>query len=128
MARYAQNLFQLQHDTQRIVVGQHHCLDTYAREVKSLKQEIERMGQEHGAMHQQLRVLESRVRDKDQELLTIYHRSSEHGQELLQHCDLLCEAEEATAAKAHELADFQATKVQEIEGLQDELQEHEEEL
>jgi hypothetical protein len=53
---------------------------------------------------------ESRVRDKDQELLTVYHRSTEHDQELLWHHNLLHEAEEATTAKAKELEDFQAAK------------------
>jgi hypothetical protein len=75
-----------------------------------------------------LRVLENHVRDKDQELLTIYRRSTECDQELLQHRSLLCEAEEVTTAKACELTYFQAVKAQEIEDLQDELQEHEEEL
>jgi hypothetical protein len=64
------------------------------------------MAQEHGALHQQLRVLESHVRDNDQELLTIYRRSTERDQELLRHRSLLREAEEATAAKARELEDF----------------------
>jgi cell division protein FtsB len=75
-----------------------------------------------------LRDLDSHVRDKDQELLTIYRRSTEHDQELLWHLSLLREAEEATAAKARELKDFQAAKAQEIKDLQDELQEREEEL
>jgi hypothetical protein len=64
------------------------------------------MAQEHDALHQQLRVLESHVRDNDQELLTIYRRSTERDQELLRHRSLLREAEEATAAKARELEDF----------------------
>jgi hypothetical protein len=75
------------------------------------------MAQEHGALHQQLRALESRVRDKDQKLLTVYRRSTERDQELLQHRSLLREAEEATAAKARELEDFLAAKAQEIEDL-----------
>jgi hypothetical protein len=50
MARYAQHIFQLQHDTQRIFAGQRHHLGTYAREVKSLKQEIIHIAQEHGAL------------------------------------------------------------------------------
>jgi hypothetical protein len=75
-----------------------------------------------------LRDLDSHVHDKDQELLTIYCRSTEHDQELLWHRSLLREAEEATAVKARELEDFQVAKAQEIEDLQDELQEREEEL
>jgi hypothetical protein len=38
-----------------------------------------------------LRALESHIRDKDHELVIIYHRLSEHDQELLQHCNLLHE-------------------------------------
>jgi septal ring factor EnvC (AmiA/AmiB activator) len=85
MVRYAQHLFQLQHNTQRIIAGQHRCLSTYVREVKSLEQEIRRMAHEHGALRQQLRALESRIRDKDQEILTIYRRSTERDQELHRH-------------------------------------------
>jgi hypothetical protein len=83
MVRYAQHMFQLQHDTQLIIAGQRRRLGTYAREVKSLEQEIGRMAQEHGALRQQLRAPESRVHEKDQDLLTIYHRSTERDQELL---------------------------------------------
>jgi hypothetical protein len=36
MAGYAQHLFQLQHDTQRIVAEQRCCLVGYAKEVKNL--------------------------------------------------------------------------------------------
>jgi hypothetical protein len=86
------------------------------------------MAQEHGTLRQQLRTLESRIRDKDQELLTVYRHSTKHDHELLRHHDLLCEAEEATAMKARELMDFQAAKAQEIEDMQDELHEREEEL
>jgi hypothetical protein len=68
-------------------------------------------------LHQQLRALESRVHDKDQELLTIYHHSTERDQELLQQRSLLHKVGEATATKAHELEDFQVAKAQEIEDL-----------
>jgi hypothetical protein len=68
-------------------------------------------------LHQQLRALESGVSDKDQELLTIYHRSIKCDQELLQHRGLLREAEEATIAKVCELEDFQAAKSQEIRNM-----------
>jgi hypothetical protein len=67
------------------------------------------LGLEHGTLCQQLRALESRIRDKDQELLTIYRHSTEHHQELLWHHNLLHEAEEATIAKAQELEDFQTS-------------------
>jgi hypothetical protein len=68
------------------------------------------MAQEHGALRQQLRALESRIDDKDQELLTIYHRSTDCDQQLLRHRILLREVEEATTAKAHELTEFQPAK------------------
>jgi hypothetical protein len=45
MARYAQHLFQLQHDTQRIVAEQWCCLASYAKVVKNLTQE-------NGTVHQ----------------------------------------------------------------------------
>jgi hypothetical protein len=57
-----------------------------------------------------MRTLESHICDKDQELLTIYRRSTEHYQDLLRHRNLLRKAEEATIAKAHELEDFHAAK------------------
>jgi hypothetical protein len=65
MMRYAQHMFQLQHDTQRIIARQRCRLCTYAREVKSLEQKIERMAQEHNVLCQQLRDFESHVYDKD---------------------------------------------------------------
>jgi hypothetical protein len=51
------------------------------------------MAQEYGVVHQQVRGVESRLNDKDLELLTIYHHSTERDQELLRHHDLLREAE-----------------------------------
>jgi hypothetical protein len=84
------------------------------------------MGQEHSALCQQLMDLESHICDKDQELLTIYRHSTQRDHELLWHHNLLCEAKEATVAKARQLEDFQAAKAQEIEDLQDELLEREE--
>jgi hypothetical protein len=38
MVEYTQHLFQLQHDTQRIIVEQRCCLVGYAKEVKGLTQ------------------------------------------------------------------------------------------
>jgi hypothetical protein len=64
------------------------------------------MAQEYGVVHQQVRYLESHLYDKDKELLTIYHHSTEHDQELLSHRGLLQEAEEATAGNACELEEF----------------------
>jgi DNA repair exonuclease SbcCD ATPase subunit len=119
MVSYAQHLFQLQHDTQHIIAGQRCRLGSYAKEVKSLSQEISHMAQEYGVMRQQVR---------DLELSTIYRCPIERDQEVLQHHDLLREVEEATAAKARELEELQAAKTQEITHLQGELQECEEEL
>jgi hypothetical protein len=110
MASYAQHLFQLQQDTQRIVVRQRCRLGSYAKEVKSLSQEISRMAQEYGVVCQQVRDMEICLHDKDKELLTIYRCSTEHDQELLQHYGLLREAKEATAAKARELEGSQVVK------------------
>jgi hypothetical protein len=55
----------LQYNTQGIIAGQRCGLGTYAREVKSLELEIRCMAQEHSAMRQQFRALESHVREKD---------------------------------------------------------------
>jgi hypothetical protein len=48
MAGYAQHLFQLQHDTQRIIAELRCRLIGYAKEVKSLTQEISHKAQEVG--------------------------------------------------------------------------------
>jgi hypothetical protein len=114
MVSYAQHLFQQQHDTQRIVAGQQCCLGCYAKEDKSLSQQISHMAQEYGGMCQQVRDLQSHLRNKDKELLTIYRRSIERDQELLRHRSLLREAGEATTAKVCELEEFQAMKAEEI--------------
>jgi hypothetical protein len=51
MARYAQHLFQLHHDTQHIVVEQRCHLVSYAIEVMTLTQEISHVAQENGVVH-----------------------------------------------------------------------------
>jgi cell division protein FtsL len=94
MAGYAQHLFQLQHDTQRIIAEQRCHLVGYAKEIKDLTQEISRKAQEVGAVHQQVRDLESHLRDKEDALLSSLRCSSECDQELLRHCVLLWMAEE----------------------------------
>jgi septal ring factor EnvC (AmiA/AmiB activator) len=106
MVSYAQHLFQLQHDTECIITGQWCSLGSYAKEIKSLNQKISRMAQQHGTVRQQVRDLESCLRDKDKELLTIYRQSTKRDQELLRHRGLVREAEEATAAKTGELEEF----------------------
>jgi hypothetical protein len=70
MTGYAQHLFQLQHDTQCIVAEQRCHLVDYAKEVKGLTQEISRKAQKIGVVHQQVRNLESRLRDKEEALLS----------------------------------------------------------
>jgi hypothetical protein len=64
MAAYAQHLFQLQHDTHRIIEEQRCRLVAYAKEFKELTQEISRKAQEVGAVRQQVRDLESCLHDK----------------------------------------------------------------
>jgi chromosome segregation ATPase len=128
MAGYAQHLFQLQHDTQRFIAEQRCRLVDYAKEVKSLTQDIGRKAQEVGAMHQQVRDLESRLPDMEEALLSSLHRSPEGDQELLQHRVLLRMAEESTKVKAREFEEFQTTKDLEIQGMQEELEELEEEV
>jgi hypothetical protein len=114
MAKYAQHLFQLQHDTQRII-AEHQCrLVGYAKEVKGLTQEISRNAQEVGAVHQQVRDLESRLRDKEDALLSSLRRSSECDQELLRHRVLLRSAEESSKVKAREFDEFWTMKDMEI--------------
>jgi hypothetical protein len=117
MAHYGQHLFQLQQDTQRIVASQQCRLGSYAKEVTDLNQEISHMAQENGVVCQQVRDLESHLRDKDEALWNSYRHSSERNQELFRHRVLLRMAEEGTTVKAHELEEFQAMKDQEIENL-----------
>jgi chromosome segregation ATPase len=128
MAGYAQNLFQLQHDTQRIVAEQRCRLVGYAKEVKDLTQEISRKAQEVGALCQQVRDLESRLRDTVEALLSSLCRSSKCDQELLRHRVLLRTAEESTKVKAREFEEFQTAKDLEIQGMQEEMEELEEEV
>jgi hypothetical protein len=79
MAGYAQHMFQLQHDTQRIIVEQRCRLVGYAKEVKDLTQEISHKAQEVGAVGQKVRDLESHLRDKKEALLSSLHHSYERG-------------------------------------------------
>jgi hypothetical protein len=74
MAHYAQHLFQLQHDTQCIIVEQQCHLVGYAKEVENLTHKISHMAQENGVVHQQFWDLESRLRNKEQELSKCYRR------------------------------------------------------
>jgi hypothetical protein len=52
MAGYAQHLFHLQHDTQRIIAEKRCHLVGYAKEAKDLIQEISRKAQKVGAVCQ----------------------------------------------------------------------------
>jgi hypothetical protein len=72
------------------------------------------MAQENGVVRQQVRDLESHLRDKEEALLSSLHRSSEHDQELLRHYALLWMAEEAAKVKAREFEEFQTMKDLEI--------------
>jgi chromosome segregation ATPase len=106
MAGYAQHLFQLQHNTQCIVAEQRCHLVGYAKEVKGLTQEISYKAQEVGVVCRQVRDLESRIRDKEEALLSSLRHSSKHDRELLQHRVLLRTAEEFTKVNAHEFEEF----------------------
>jgi hypothetical protein len=106
MAGFAQHLFQLQHDTQRNVAEQWCHLVGYAKKVKNLTQEISRMAQENGVVRQRVRDLESRLRAKEEAVLSTLCHSSERGQELLRHRVLLWTAEEAAKVKAREFEEF----------------------
>jgi hypothetical protein len=52
MAEYAQHLFQMQQDTQRIIAEQRYHLVGYAKEVKDLTQDITRKAKENGDVRQ----------------------------------------------------------------------------
>jgi hypothetical protein len=79
--------------------------------------EISHKAQEVGAVRQQVRDLESRLRDKEDALLSSLRRSSERDQELLRHCVILQTAEESAKVKAREFEEFQTTKDLEIQGM-----------
>jgi hypothetical protein len=128
ISHYAQHLFLLQHDTQRIIVEQRCRLGGYAKEVENLTQEISCMAQENGDMCQQVRDLESRLHDKDEALLSSLCHSSKHDQELLWHHVLLWTAEEATKVMDREFEEFQIVKDLDIQNTQEELEELEEEV
>jgi hypothetical protein len=68
-------------------------------------------------VHQQVRDLESRLRDKEDALLSSLRRSSERDQELLRHCVILQTAEESAKVKAREFEEFQTAKDLEIQGM-----------
>jgi DNA gyrase/topoisomerase IV subunit A len=86
------------------------------------------MAQENGVVRQQVRDLESHIRDKDEALLISLRRSSERDQELLRHCVLLRTTEEAAKVKSREFEEFQTVKDLEIQNMQEELEELEEEV
>jgi chromosome segregation ATPase len=128
MAGYAQHLFQLQHDTRRIVAEQRCRLVGYAKEVKDLTQEISHKAQENGVVRQQVRNLESHLCVKEETLLSSLCRSSERDEKLLQHRVLLWTVEEAAKVKAREFEEFQTAKDLEIQSMQEELEEVDEEV
>jgi hypothetical protein len=66
---------------------------------------------------QQVRDLESRLRDKEEALLSSPHHSSKHDQELHQHRVFLWTAEESTKVKACEFEEFQTVKDLETQGM-----------
>jgi hypothetical protein len=70
--------------------------------------------------------LESRLRDKEDALLSSLHRSTERNQELLRHRVLLRTTEESAKVKVRESEE--TMKDLEIQGMQKELEELEEEV
>jgi hypothetical protein len=64
------------------------------------------MAQENGIVRQQVKDLESRLRDLEEALLSSLRCSSKRDQELLQHHILLQAAEEAAKVKACEFEEF----------------------
>jgi hypothetical protein len=72
--------------------------------------------------------LESHLHDKEEALLSSFHRSSECDQELLWHRVLLRTAEESAKVKAREFEEYQTAKDLEIQGIQEDLEEPEEEV
>jgi hypothetical protein len=72
--------------------------------------------------------LESRLHDKEEAFLSSLRRSYERDQELLRHRVLLQTVEESAKVKARELEEFQTVKDLEIQGIQEELDELEEEV
>jgi hypothetical protein len=123
MAGYAQHLFQLQHDTQHIIVEQQCHLVGYAKEVMDLTQEISHKAQKVGVVWQQIRDLESRLRDKEVALLSSLCCSFERDQELLRHRVLLPMTAESAKVKACEFEEFQTMKDLEIQGTKEDLEE-----
>jgi hypothetical protein len=76
-------------------------------------------------MRQQVRV---KACDKEEAFLSSLRRSSERDQKLLRHHVLLRMTEESAKVKACEFEEFQTAKDLEIQGMQEELEELEEEV
>jgi hypothetical protein len=67
--------------------------------------------------------MESRLRDKEEALLSSLCRSSERDKELLRHRVLLQTAEESAKVMAHEFEEFNTAKDLDSQGMQEELEE-----
>jgi transcriptional regulator with XRE-family HTH domain len=98
------------------------------RKSRGLTQEISHKAQEVGVVRQQVRDLESHLREKEEALLSNLCRSFERDQELLRHHVLLQTTEESTKVKAREFEEYQTVKDLEIQGMHEELEELEEEV
>jgi transcriptional regulator with XRE-family HTH domain len=98
------------------------------RKSRGLTQEISHKAQEVGVVRQQVRDLESHLREKEEALLSNLCRSFERNQELLRHHVLLQTTEESTKVKAREFEEYQTVKDLEIQGMHEELEELEEEV
>jgi hypothetical protein len=67
--------------------------------------------------------MESRLRDKEEALLSSLRRSSERDKELFRHRVLLQTTEESAKVMAHEFEEFNTAKDLDIQGMQEELEE-----
>jgi hypothetical protein len=63
--------------------------------------------------------LESHLHDKEEALLSSFHRSSKHDKELLRHHVLLQTVEESAKVKTCEFEEHQTMKDLEIQGMQE---------
>jgi predicted RNase H-like nuclease (RuvC/YqgF family) len=77
LARYAQYLFNLQHNTARTGMQQRMCLTAYKESATAATRVIERLRHENAILHSGARPLS----EQDRELQEVYHRLSntEHG-------------------------------------------------
>jgi hypothetical protein len=99
LARYAQYLFNLQHNTARIGMQQRTCLTAYKESATAANREIERLRHENAILHSSARP----PSEQDHELQEVYRRCSnaEHG---WNHTHLLLDiTREEVETRTHEI-------------------------